>query len=49
MNNTELERTSNEAVNILKDFRDNKRYGEVTLKIEAGKIVRVVKTESIKP
>ncbi len=34
---------------ILKDFRDNKKYGEIVIKIEAGKIVRYIKTESIKP
>jgi hypothetical protein len=34
---------------MLKDFYDNKKFGEIIIKIECGKIVRYEKKESIKP
>jgi len=34
---------------LLKQYEENKLYGEVLVKLEAGKVVIIKKTESIKP
>jgi len=36
-------------LDLLRHFEENKLYGEVLVKMEAGKVVIIKKTESIKP
>lgn len=38
----------NALFDILADFYEHKRYGEIVIKIEAGKIVRYEKKEIVK-
>lgn len=40
--------SDNRLMEMLRDFHENKKYGEVVLKIEAGKIVRYEKKEIVK-
>ena len=35
-------------ISLIKDFIERKLYGSITVKFESGKIVHVVKEESIK-
>ena len=41
--------TENKLMSILEEFCEQKKYGEIVIKIEAGKIVRYIKTESTRP
>ncbi len=39
---------SDKFVNMLKEFIEHKKYGEIIIKIECGKIVRYEKKEIVK-